>query len=139
MAWVNVPVPEEYVEDVHAYLFQLRFRSDVPEFDSIAMGDHILSLTDEQRAMLFVIAAAVAEGQPPEDTRVAEDLGVSVREVFGLVTEVNDITVRPFTGNLVFSLRQPRADNPGETVRRLHMLLGHAQMVVEQRRVLELA
>jgi hypothetical protein len=103
------------------------------------MGDHILSLTDEQRAMLFVIAAAVAEGQPPEDTRVAEDLGVSVREVFGLVTEVNDITVRPFTGNLVFSLRQPRADNPGETVRRLHMLLGHAQMVVEQRRVLELA
>jgi hypothetical protein len=138
MGYVLVPVPEELVPDVDQLLFQLRFRADVPDFDETAMGEHILSLDEESRALLLEVAEAVAEDRPYVDADLAARLGITVRELMGLLTEVNDVTVRPFSGNLVFTVRVPSDDDPNQSVRRLHMLLLHARTANEQRKALGL-
>jgi hypothetical protein len=138
MGYVLVPVPEELVPDVDQLLFQLRFRADAPDFDEAAMGEHILSLDEEPRALLLEVAEAVAEGRPYSDVDLAARLGMTVREMMGLLTEVNDITVRPFSGNLVFTVRAPSDDDTSQSVRRLHMLLLHARTAIEQRKALGL-
>jgi hypothetical protein len=136
MSWVNVPVPEELVDDVQALLFQLRFRSDVPRFDHVAMGEHLRSLAPEPLALVCAVAQGVVAGEPVEDVDLAERLGVTVRELYGLVSEANDVTVRPFQGNLVFVIREQVPDDESLSFRRLHMLAGYAQMVVEHMQVL---
>jgi hypothetical protein len=138
MGWVMVPVPEELRGEVDALLFRLRMLSGAPDIDGLTMHEHLLSLAVEARAVLFEVAAAVAEGQPIEDRRLAEMLGISGPELLGLVSEANEVTVLPFEGKLVFTGREPDAARPGETIRRLQMLEGHAQMVIAEAELLGL-
>jgi hypothetical protein len=132
MGWVMVPVPEELRGEVDALLFRLRMFDAVPGLDPLKMGEHLLSLEAEPRAVLLEVAAAVASGQPIEDRRLAEMFGISAPELLGLVSEANEITVVPFKGRLVFTSREPDAAHPETTTRQLHMMDGYAQMIMEQ-------
>lgn len=133
-----VPIPEELLEQVGELLLKLRLGLDADPFDSTAMGEHLLSLDDAPRGVLLEVAAAVVAGQPLVDTELADALGISVRELFGLLTDVNDIRVRVFTGSLVFVDRHVDPNDPERPVRRLRMLDGYALMVVERRAALGL-
>ncbi len=128
---VMVPVPEHLVGDVDALLFRLRFAADMPDFDPDAMREHMLLLADEPRAVLVAIAAGVVDGHPRTDADLAGEFDISRRELFGIVDEVNDVTVRPFKANLVFSVRKPDENDPSASVRQLHMLFVHAATAVE--------
>jgi hypothetical protein len=136
MSWVMVPVPEELVDEVQGLLFALRFRSDIPEFDVGAMGEHLLTLGPEAGHVMATVASAVVDGRGVEPSDLAQELGVSVRELFGLVAEANDVTVRKFGGNIVYVVREKDPDDPDVSVTKLQMTPGYAHMVVEQARVL---
>lgn len=138
MSWVMVPVPEELRGEVDALLYRLRLRNEAPGLDPATMGEHLLSIADEARAVLLEIAVAVASGQPIEDQRLADMMGISGPELLGLVSEANDVTVVPFKGRLVFIGREPDPARPETTIRRLHMMEGQAQVVIEQAEVLGL-
>lgn len=134
MTWVMVPVPDELVPQVQALLYQLRYKAQVPQFDEAAMGEHLLSLEDEPRAVLSKVAAGVVAGDPIEDAQLAEQLGVGLRELSGLVMEANDVTVRAFPGSIMFFRGDQVDDGAGATRRRrvLYMLPGFAQAVANQ-------
>jgi len=138
MGHVMVPVPEELLEPVGELLLKLRLGLDPQAFDSTAMGEHLLSLDDAPRGVLLEVGAAVVAGEPLVDTELADILGISVRELFGLLTDVNDVRVRVFTGSLVFADRHIDPKETERSVRRLRMLDGYALMVVEQRAALGL-
>src|SRR5579871_4617390 len=131
MEIVMVPVPTELVADVDALLFRLRFQANAPSFDHEAMGEHLLMLSEEPRAVLLEVAAGVLEGRPRSDTELVAQFGVTLRELFGIVTEINDVTVRPLSSNLVYPLRAQAENDPATAVRQLHMLQGYALMATE--------
>ena len=138
MVHVMVPVPEELLEQVDELLLKLRLGLEASPFDSTAMGEYLLSLDEQPRGVLLEVAAAVVAGQPLDDVELADILGITVRELFGLLTDVNDVTVRVFTGSLVTADRRTDPTDPERSLRRLRMLDGYALMVVEQRAVLGL-
>jgi hypothetical protein len=134
MIWVMVPVPEELAPAVASLVFHLSFTASRQQWDHALMGDHLLSLADEPRAALFAVAAGVLAGDPIEDVQLAEQLEVSVREVFGVVRDANDVTVASLAGELIASrLEQVDDGAGGERVRRLlYMLPSLAEMVRDQ-------
>ncbi len=136
MSYVLVPVPDEFVADVEQFLFQLRLREDLAPFDEDAMAEHLLSLDEEPRSIMLTIAEAVVQKRPYSDVELAELLGVSVRELLGLLTDINDVRVRSYAGNLVFTERATDEDDPTRTVRRLQMLLGYALAAVQRGKLL---
>jgi len=138
MAWVMVPVPEELLGEVDALLYRLRLQNEAPGLDGPNMGEHLLSLADEARAVLLEVAAGVVSGQPIEDLQLADMFGISEPELLGLVSEANDVTLLPFKGKLIFISREPDPARPENTIRRLHMMEGQAQIVVEQAELLGL-
>ena len=135
ITWVMVPVPEELTEQVQVLLYQLRYQAAAgPRWDEEAMGEHLLALAEEPRALLCAVAAGVVAGNPIEDAALAERLGVTVREMFGLVMEANDVTVRPFAGNIIFAVSDEIDDGKGATRRRrvLHMLPSYAAAALNE-------
>ncbi len=140
MTWVMVPVPEELMQEVQILLYQLRGRANAPRWDDEAMGRHLLALEEEPRAVLSAVAAGVVAGDPVEATVLAERLGVSVRELFGLVMEANDVTVAPFAGALIFARRDKVAGGAeaAQGRRVLAMLPGYAHAIREQESLLGL-
>jgi hypothetical protein len=140
MDYVMVPVPEELVAQVELFMFQLRGRGKVAQWDDGAMGRHLLALADEPRAVLSAVAAGVVADNPVDSAQLAEEMQVSVRELFGLVMEANDVTVAPYAGALIFARRIQVDDGAGGTrgVRALHMLSGQAHAVRAQESILGL-
>jgi hypothetical protein len=127
MAWVEVPVPEELEAAVKAYLMQLSFQAALVQWDMESMGEHLRSLEEEPRRLLGAVAAGVVSGELVEDAEVAEQLGVSVREVYGIVREANGGN----KGDLVYARAEPVPDGSGGVRNRqlLYMLEGYAVLV----------
>jgi len=130
MSWVMVPVPEELADQVSMFVFQLKFRAEVPKWNDILMREHLASLADEPRAVLCAVAAGVRARDPIQDVHLAERMGVALPEVLGLVREANDVAL-DVPGDLVHSRRENRDDGAGGTqpCRVLYMLDDLAKLV----------
>ena len=132
MAWVLVPVPEELEPEVGALVFQLRFRASVAPWGPDLMEEHLRSLGDRPRAVLSTVAAAVRGGHPIEDVQLADQLEVSVLELFGLVQDANDVTVGKSPSGLLHSRLEEVVDETGSRRRRVLFMPGElAEMVRE--------
>ena len=140
MNWVMVPVPDELVPQIQVLLYQLRYKANVPQWGEDEMGEHLLTLADEPCGVLLAVAAGVVDNDPVEDVVLAEQFGVGIRELFGLVMEANDVTVRPIGGDIIHARRDEVDDGSGGTRSRrvLHMLPGYAYAAVNQGKVLGL-
>jgi hypothetical protein len=132
MPWVMVPVPEELAADVERLTFQLRYRDTMMRWTPALMRDHLLSLADEPRVALLTVAARVVAGDPIDDVGLADHLGITVREVFGVVRDANDVTVAALVGDLIGARQVPIKGDAGGTRRVLNMLPLHAQMVRDE-------
>lgn len=137
MDWVMVPVPEELTEQVQALLLGLSYKSALAQWDDDTIGEHMLSLEAEPLGVLCAVAGGVVDGEPIEDVQVAETFKVSVREVYGLVREANDVAGGAARGDLVHARYEVVEDQGGSRGRRvLYMLGGYAAMVRNQETVL---
>ncbi len=89
MTYVMVPVPEEIAPQVQSYLNHniarrvfLRGPEDVVAV-TYAEGD------DETRSLLFAVANAIVDGEELTFDTTCRNLGLSHREMMGLVAEIN--------------------------------------------------
>ena len=101
-----VPVPEDLAPKVKLLLIQLGFRTDAGQWDDDLMERHLRSLNPEARTLLSTVARRVRAGSTIEDVELAELMAVSVREVFGIVREVNAVTVAASPGDLLLFARR---------------------------------
>ena len=128
-----VPVPEDLAPKVKLLLIQLGFRTDAGQWDDDLMERHLRSLNPEARTLLSTVARRVRAGSTIEDVELAELMAVSVREVFGIVREVNAVTVAASPGDLLL-LRvedsEDRTDRDDRTVLYMHERL--AEMVCDR-------
>ena len=133
MTWVMVPVPEELAGDVEMLLFQMKYRSATGQWDADLIAAHLRSLATEPRAVLSAVAAGVLAHEPIEDVELAARLGVTVREVFGVVRDANDVTVASIAGDLIGArIEDVDDDRGGQRQRRvLFMFPWLAEMVVD--------
>jgi hypothetical protein len=136
MAWVEVPVPAEFEQDVKDYLTRLSFQNALVQWDEPLMAEHLLSLEEEPRILLGAVAAGVLKGHLVEDTEMAELLGVNVREVYGVMREANGTE----HGDLIYARAEESDDGSGgmRTRRVLYMLDGYAHLVRDQEAALGL-
>jgi hypothetical protein len=136
MAWVEVPVPAEFEQDVKDYLTRLSFQNALVQWDEPLMAEHLLSLEEEPRILLGAVAAGVVKGELVEDIEMAELLGVNVREVFGIVREANG----GLRGDIIYARSEEVDDGAGGTRRRqlLYMFEGYAELVRRQEAALGL-
>jgi hypothetical protein len=100
--WIMVPVPAELEAPVLERVLALRMRSSGrPAWSRERLASHLQALSPDARAFARAVAESVQAGQVPEDAALAQQFGVSVREVLGLAQEVNDVTDEPFPGVLL--------------------------------------
>jgi len=134
MTWVMVPVPEDLAGDVEMLLFQMKYRNATAPWDADLIAAHMRSLEAEPRALLSAVAAGVLAHEPIEDVELAARLGVTVREVFGVVRDANDVTVASMVGDLIGARIEAVDDGRGGQRQRrvLFMFPWLAEMVVDE-------
>lgn len=91
MSWVMVPVPVELVADVNMHVLRLQFSSDLAEWDADAVAAYVATIDEQSVQLLAMVARGVVSGADVEVGTVADRLGISRRELYGLVHEVNDV------------------------------------------------
>jgi hypothetical protein len=113
--WIMVPVPAEFEAPVLERVLALGMRSSGrPAWTQERLASHLQALGPDARAFAQAVAQSMKAGAAPEDTVLAQQLGLSVREVLGLAQEVNDVTSEPFPGVLVTVRYEAREDEaPG--------------------------
>ena len=133
MSWVMVPVPEDIAPRVKLLLFQLGHRNDAGQWDDDLMDGHLRSLNPEARRLLSTVARRVRAGSTMEDVELAEQMAVSVREVFGIVREANAVTVAASPGDLLLLRVEDIEDGAdGDTRTVVYMLEGLADLVCDR-------
>jgi hypothetical protein len=117
--WVMVPVPAEYELSVleRVLVLGMAARGGVTWSPDL-LARHFDALAPEPRALARTIARGVVTNQPIEDAELAARLGMSVREVLGLVQEINDVTIEPFPGAVV-SVQREKAEEESAGYRRV--------------------
>ena len=127
--YVLVPVPEELVARVgHETLRLTWMKQGVAQPWSVdELIDLILESDELVTALVRSAARAEIDHRALLDVDVAEHLGISIRELAGIIREVND-SGRP--GVLDLLLLQ-RVETDGEWVREVRMMVEHARRVEE--------
>jgi hypothetical protein len=117
--WIMVPVPAELEAPVLERVLALGMRSSSrPAWSRERLASHLQALGPDARAFAQAVAQSVAAGRVPEDAALAQQFGLSVREVLGLAQEVNDVTSEPFPGVLL-TVRYEARDGEAAGYRRL--------------------
>lgn len=127
--YVLVPVPEELVERVGTEIMRLEFTSrgvaqpwPVDDIVSLLVGSD-----DQITGLVRIVARAELDQRLLLDGEVAEHLGVSTRELAGIVHDINDHAP---PGALDLIVLQ-RSEHGGALVREVRMSTEHARRVEE--------
>ena len=98
MPYVMVPVPEEHVEEVMQFILRAIARASIQPWDSDSIGRVYEEIDEASRSVLAFVARAVIDGVELSDADAARKIQLSVREVTGIMNELNTIArdaVRP--------------------------------------------
>lgn len=98
MPYVMVPVPEEHVEEVMQFILRAIARASIQPWDSDSIGRVYEEIDEASRSLLAFVARAVIDGVELSDADAARKIQLSVREVTGIMNELNTIArdeVRP--------------------------------------------
>jgi hypothetical protein len=90
MPYVMVPVPEEYVEEVMQYILNASARAELTPWDAESLGAFYSAIDEASRSLLSFVARAMTDGRGLPDTEAAAALELSVREVAGIMRDVNE-------------------------------------------------
>jgi hypothetical protein len=90
MPWVMVPVPEEHVQDVMEYVIRTATRAQLADWDLESAQDIFLQVDEACRSLLSISARAAAAGKQLRDQEAADFIQLNVREMVGIIREVNE-------------------------------------------------
>src|SRR5690242_17401051 len=89
-----VPVPEEHVVDVMQHVARLVARASVVPWDDEGVAALFDEVDEASRSLLSLVARATVAGKELSDEEAAAQLELNVREVRGIVRDVNDVAQR---------------------------------------------
>jgi hypothetical protein len=118
--YVMVPVPEELAQQVLTYVSWRESQArTAPLADDRQEGADALArvfarLDDASRALVTVIAAAVADGEEVSVGEAARRARVTSREAIGILLEVNNVIAQEGGPPLAFGGKDLGAAAPGE-------------------------
>ena len=89
-----VPVPDEHVVEVMQYVARLVARASVVPWDDEGVADLFDEVDEASRSLLSLVARTVVAGKELSDDDAAQRLELNLREVRGIVRDVNDTAQR---------------------------------------------
>jgi hypothetical protein len=90
MPYVMVPVPEEHVQDVMKFVVQLISQASIEPWNEEAIAQLFEEIDEPARALLSTVAKGVIGGKPLNEADAAAVIGMTWREVAGMMRELND-------------------------------------------------
>ena len=90
MPYVMVPVPEEHVQDVMQFVVRMASQATLEPWTQEALGELFDEIDEAARALLSAVAKGVISGRPLNEADAAAVIGMTWREVTGMVRELND-------------------------------------------------
>lgn len=102
MGYVMVPVPEEHVEEVMQTILRVAAQARTKPWDAEAIGDWFRRSDEVTKAVLSVVARGSLKQGKVADARVAEAVELSIREILGLIRELNEAVERESRPSIVF-------------------------------------
>jgi hypothetical protein len=118
--YVMVPVPEELAQKVLTYVSWRESQAstaalaDDRQASVAALARAFARLDDASRALVTVIAAAVADGEEVSVAEAARRARLTSREAIGVLLEVNNVIAQEGGPPLAFGGRDLGAGAPGE-------------------------
>jgi transcription initiation factor IIE alpha subunit len=94
MEYVMVPVPEEHVVEVMQHVARLVARASVVPWDDDGVAALFDEVDEASRSLLSLVARTAVAGKELSDEDAAQRLELNVREVRGIVRDVNDTAQR---------------------------------------------
>jgi hypothetical protein len=122
MPYVMVPVPEEHVHDVMQFVVRLMSQASVEPWDEETMSALFEDIDESSRTLLSAVAKGVISGTLLTEGDVGAVIGMSWREVMGMVRELNDTATSRNHPALV-SRRTTNATLPNGRVREVRGLV----------------
>ena len=91
MPYVNVPVPEEHVEEVMQFVLRAMTRASQEPWDDESIGKLFDEVDELSKALLAFVARAVSTGKDLSQNDAANMIQLSGREVVGIQRELNEL------------------------------------------------
>jgi hypothetical protein len=104
--WVLVPVPEEHVEEVYRFIFSLHLRSS-DSWSAERATAALDEMDDLQRELVERVAAGASSSGFVLAGDLARELGISERELYGLVREIHLLPTPRVSGPIVLDWPGP--------------------------------
>lgn len=90
MPYVMVPVPEEHVTEAMQAVLRIVARASVVDWDTHSVAELWEASDEATKSVLSSVARAVIGGAAIPDADLARAIEINVREVLGIVREVNE-------------------------------------------------
>jgi hypothetical protein len=125
--YVLVPVPAELVHDVNSEIIRLQWTAQgvAQPWEVENIVEMLLSSDDTTVRMVRAAAHTILADRVLLDVELAEHLGVSTRELAGLIREVNDSAPPGVIDLIVLH----RIERDGTVVREVRMVEEHARRI----------
>jgi hypothetical protein len=121
MPYVMVPVPEEHAVEIMEHIVNVVARASVEPWDTESFMKLFAETDEATRSVLSVVARGVLAGRDVVDTAVAQSIQLGVRELFGIVREVNDVAKEGGRQHLI-SINQVSEALPNGRIREQRLL-----------------
>ena len=92
MPYVNVPVPEDLVEEVMQFILRAVARASVQVWDAEAVTEVFHEVDEASRSLLAFVARASTEGGELDAAEAARKLQLTVRETAAIMNELNTLS-----------------------------------------------
>ena len=89
MPYVMMPVPEEHVEDVMQFVLRAIARAAIQPWDAESITQVFGEVDEATRSLLAFVARASVEGGELDAADAASKIQLTVREILGIVNELN--------------------------------------------------
>ncbi len=90
MPYVMVPVPEEHVQDVMQFVVRMASQATLEPWTQDEVAQLFDEIDEPARALLSAVAKGVIGGNPLNEADAAAIIGMTWREVTGMVRELNE-------------------------------------------------
>lgn len=92
MPYVMMPVPEEHVEEVMAFVLRAITKASIEPWDAESITSLYNDVDEATRSLLAFVARAAADGGELVDADAARRIQMTVRETTGILKELNTLT-----------------------------------------------
>jgi len=103
MPYVMIPVPEEHVEEVMQFILRAIARAAIEPWDAASVTELFEEVDEASRSLLAFVARGSADGGELDIADAARKVQLTVREITGIMNELNILIRDANRPNLIIS------------------------------------